>query len=162
MEDIEQIVIPTLSRVKIARSLSYPIGAEAISVALASVPQLAELKLIFYSSKFHTPLKSNEYEFLRVEYLNSARPGEKWPIGNLYGRPPQSRWEIAVQPVPRVLRHQVSQYIHDSALPQMSQWLLERARLLQQGSDLLAFFYDEKTNECAPRHVTNLEPLRTR
>jgi hypothetical protein len=55
MEDIEQIVIPTLSRVKIARSLSYPIGAEAISVALASVPQLAELKLIFYSSKFHTP-----------------------------------------------------------------------------------------------------------
>jgi hypothetical protein len=59
MEDIEQIVIPTLSRVKIARSLSYPIGAEAISVALASVPQLAELKLIFYSSKFHTPLKSN-------------------------------------------------------------------------------------------------------
>jgi hypothetical protein len=162
MEEIQQIVIPTLSRVKIARNLSYPVGAEAISTALASVQQLTELKVLFYSSKFHPPLRSNVYEFLRVEYLNNARPGEEWPVGNLYGRPPQSRWEIAVQPVPRVLRHQIGQYILDSALPQMRQWLTERTQLLQQGSDLLAFLYDGETNECTSRQVTNLEPLRLR
>jgi hypothetical protein len=154
MEDIQQVVIPTLSRMRIARNLSYPIGAEAISKALAPVAQLTELKLLFYSSKFHTPLKSNHYEFLRVEYLNNARSGEKWPIGNLYGRPPQGRWEVTVQPVPRVLRHQISQYIVDSALPKVKQWLIERTQILQQGSDLLAFFYDEETNECIPRGVT--------
>jgi hypothetical protein len=162
MEGIQEIVIPTLSRVKIARSLSYPIGAEAISSALASVAQLPELKVLFYSSKFHSPLRRSDYEFLRIEYLNNARSGEKWPVGNLYGRPPQSRWEIAVQPVPRILRHQIGQYIVDFALPQMRQWLIERTRLLQQGSDLLAFFYNGETNECTPRQVTNLEPLRTR
>src|SRR5438105_15718980 len=107
MEEVQQIVIPTLSRVKISRNLSYPIGAEAISEALASVVQLTELKLLFYSSKFDTGLRRGHYEFLRVEYLNNARSVEKWPIWNLHGRPPQSRWEIAVQPVPRVLRHHI-------------------------------------------------------
>lgn len=135
------------------------IGAESISESLARVPQFAELKLLFYSSKFHTPLRSKEYEFLRVD-LNNAKSGEKWPIANLYGRPSQSRWEIAVQPVPRVLRHSIKQYILDSALPQMSHWLVERAQLLQRGSDLLAFFYDEETGECLPRNAANLEPLR--
>jgi hypothetical protein len=160
MEETQQIVIPTLSKAKISRYLSYPIGAEHISEALASVPQFAELKLLFYSSKFHTPLRRGDYEFLRVEYLNNTKSGEKWPIANLYGRPPQGRWEIAVQPVPRVLRHRIKQYILDSALPQVRHWLVERAQLVQQGSDLLAFFYDEKIEECVLRHATNLEPVR--
>ena len=161
-EEDRQAIIPTLSRAKISRHLSYPIGSESISESLASVPQFAELKLLFYSSKFHTPLRSKEYEFVRVEYLNNAKSGEKWPIANLYGRPSQSRWEIAVQPVPRVLRHSIKQYILDSALPQMRHWLVERAQLLQRGSDLLAFFYDEETGECLPRDAANLEPLRNR
>jgi hypothetical protein len=160
VEETQSVVIPTLSRAKISRHLSYPIGAEAISESLASVPQFAELKLLFYSSKYHTPLRSKEYEFLRVEYLNNAKSGEKWPIANLYGRPLQGRWEIAVQPVPRVLRHSVKQYIVDCALPQMRNWLVERAQLLRRGSDLLAFFYDEETEECVPRHAANLEPIR--
>jgi hypothetical protein len=160
MQEGSQTVIPTLSRARISRHLSYPIGAEPISESLASVPQFAEIRLLFYSSKYHTPLRSKEYEFLRVEYLNNAKSGEKWPIANLYGRPLQSQWEIAVQPVPRVLRHSVKQYILDSALPQMRHWLVERAPLLQRGSDVLAFFYDEETAECIPRHVANLEPLR--
>jgi hypothetical protein len=159
-EETQPIIIPTLSRAKISRHLSYPIGAEPISESLASVPQFAELKLLFYSSKFHTPLRSKRYEFLRIEYLNSARSVEKWPIANLYGRPLQGRWEIAVQPVPRVLRHSIRLYILDSALPQMRHWLVERSQLLQRGSDLLAFFYDEEAEECIPRHVANLEPVR--
>jgi hypothetical protein len=159
-EETQPIRIPTLSRAKISRHLSYPIGAEPISESLASVPQFAELKLLFYSSKFHTPLRSKEYEFFPVEYLNNAKSAEKWPIANLYGRPSQGRWEIAVQPVPRVLRHSIKQYILASALPQMRHWLVERAQLLQPGSDLLAFFYDEETEECIPRPAANLEPLR--
>src|ERR1700722_6223772 len=162
MEEIRRSVIPTLSRTRISRHLSYPIGAEVISEALTTVPQFAQLQLLFYSSKFHTPLRSKEYEFVRIQYLNNAKSGERWPIANLWGRPLQSRWEIAVQPVPRVLRHRIKRYILDSALPQMRDWLVERAQLLQQGSELLAFFYNEKTEECVPRHVANLEPLRNR
>jgi len=74
MEDVRQIIIPTLSRTKISRNLSFPIGAEHISLALASTAQLSEIKLHFYSSKFNIGLRSGQYEFLRVEYLNNARP----------------------------------------------------------------------------------------
>ena len=161
MEGIQQVVIPTLSRAKISRHLSYPIGAEDISSALASTVQMQALKLHFYSG-FDHGLRRGDYEFLRVEYLNNATPAHEWPISNLHKRPPQYRWEIVVQPVPRVFRRQIKQYIVDSALPQIAQWLNERAQLAQRGSDILAFFFDEATEEFPPRQLTHLEPLEVR
>jgi len=160
MEDIERILIPTVSKAKISSKLSYPIGAEHVSEALVSVAQLSELKLHFFSSKFDHALRRGHYEFLRVEYLNDASPAEDWPVSSLYPRPPQYRWEVVVQPVPRLFRQRVKRYILDSALPQIARWLVERSRLAQQGSDLLAFFYDEKTEEFVPRQLTRLEPSR--
>ena len=65
-----------------------------------------------------------------------------------------------MQPVPRVFRHRIKQYVVDSALPQIADWLIERAQLAQRGNDLLAFFYDEKADEFTPRELTHLEPLR--
>jgi hypothetical protein len=159
MDGIQQIVIPTLSRAKISRSLSYPIGAESVSAALASTAQLAELRLHFYW-KFDHALRRGHYEFLRVEYLNKARPSEVWPISSLYKRAPQGRWEIVVQPVPRSLRHRVKQYILDTALVQIVYWLGKRTDLTQQGHDILAFFYDEKAEEFVPRYLTRFEPHR--
>ena len=159
MELDQKFVIPTASRAKISHKLSYPVGAERVSTALASVPQHAELKLHFYSG-FDIQLRSGHYEFLRVEYLDNARPSQEWPISSLYKRSEQGRWEIVVQPVPRTLRHRVKQYILDSALTQVAQWLIQRKELSQQGNDILAFFYDEKGEEFVPRHLTRLEPLR--
>jgi hypothetical protein len=106
MELEQQFVIPTASRVKISQKLSYPAGAESITIALASVPQLTEIRLHFYSWS-DRGVRHGHYEFLRVEYLNDARPLEKWPIQSLYKRPTQGRWEIVVQPVPRTVRHGV-------------------------------------------------------
>ena len=161
MEDVKRILIPTLSKTKISRNLSYPIGAEHISAALASTVQLPRLKLHFYSG-FDIGLRRGHYEFLRVEYLNSASPAEKWPISSLWKRPPQWQWEIVVQPVPRVFRHRIKQYILDAALHQIADWLVERVQLTQHGSDILAFFYDEKSDEFIARPLTQLEPLRER
>lgn len=160
-----QPIIPTLSRAKIPRNLSYPVGAGAISEVLVSVAQFQELKLIFYSSKFDIGVRSGRYEhrsyeFLRVEYLNNAKPGEEWPVKSLFARPPQSRWEVVVQPVPRVLRHKINQYIVKFALPEVRRWLTERTQLSRQGRDLLAFFYDEKAEEFTPRALNRLEPQR--
>jgi len=159
VEDVQPYTIPTLSKAKISHHLSYPIGAAAISVALASAPQLAELKLHFYSWS-DLWLKSGHYEFLRVEYLNNATPAEEYPIWRLHQRPPQYRWEIVVQPVPRVIRHAIKQYILESALSEIASWLSDRTDLDQQGSDMLTFFYDEKAGEFQIRRLTRLEPLR--
>jgi len=163
MEDSGRNIIPTITRAKLARHLSYPIGAEHISAALASSAQLPEIKLHFFVQHFDRGLHKSHYEFLRVEYLKDARPAEKWPISGLYWRPTQSQWEVVVQPVPRVLRHRIKQYIVDSALPLIAIWLGERAGLARQGSDILAFFFDNKNGEeFIIRHLTNLEPLRKR
>jgi hypothetical protein len=159
MEDVQPFIIPTLSKAKISRRLSYPIGAEHVSLALATTPQLSMLKLHFYSG-FDIGLRAGHYEFLRTEYLNQAKPSAEWPIAHLYNRPPQYRWEIVVQPVPRILRHRIKQYIVDFALPQIALWLIERAQLAQRGNDILAFFYDEKADEFIARELTHLEPLR--
>ena len=161
MEEAQQVIIPTLSRAKISHHLSYPIGAKHISLALGSTAQLPMLKLHFYSG-FDIGLRSRHYEFLRAEYLNKTTPSEKWPISSLYKRPPQYRWEIVVQPVPRVLRHRIKQYIIGSALAQIAHWLTERTQLAQRGNDILAFFYDEKADEFVTRPLTNLEPLQSR
>jgi hypothetical protein len=159
MEDVQPHIIPTLSRTKISHHLSYPIGAAAVSLALGSTVQLPELKLHFYFWS-NNSLRWGHYEFLRVEYLNNATPAQDWPIWRLHQRPPQYRWEIVVQPVPRSVRHRINQYILGSALPQIADWLSDRAQLARQGSDMLTFFYDEKTEEFTARPLTRLEPLR--
>lgn len=160
METNEQFIIPTASKAKISHKLSYPVGAELISIALASVPQLAGIRLHFYSGIDHR-LRWGHYEFLRVEYRNNERPLEEYPILSLYGRPAQYRWEIVVQPVPRTLRHRVREYIQESALPGMDEWLMQRKALAQRGGDILAFFYDEEADDLVVRHLTRLEPLRS-
>ena len=157
MEEIP--VIPTLSKANISSKLSYPVGAERISSALMSTPQFSQLKLHFYHwSDIH--LRSGLYEFLRVEYLNHSAQMEGWSTYSLYQRAPQYRWEIVVQPVPRVVRHRVKQYILETALPSLEKWLNARAQLAQRGNELLAFFYNEKQDEFETREFTRLEPVR--
>lgn len=160
MEDLQPYIIPTLSKTKISHHLSYPIGASAISEVLRSAAQLPELKLHFYFWSDHG-LRCGHYEFLRVEYLNNATPAEEYPIGHLYKRPPQYRWEIVVQPVPRVIRHEIKRYILESAFAEIAKWLSDRTELAQQGSDMLTFFYDEKNGQFESRPLTRLEPLRS-
>lgn len=160
MEEEVEIIIPTMSRDKISRRLSYPIGAREVSTGLSTVSQFGSLKLYFYSrSDFQ--LRRGRYEFLRVEYLKSATPAQEWPISWIFSRPPQYRWEIVVQPVPRVIRHPIKEYILADALPRVASWLKERTSQANRGSDILAFFYDEKLAQFEARTVTRLEPLRT-
>ena len=105
-----------MSKAKISRHLSYPVGAEQVSSALISTPQFPRLKLHFYFwSDSH--LRRKDYEFLRIEYLNNVQPRNEYPIWTLYQRPPQWRWEIVVQPVPPEFRHLVKRYIAETALP---------------------------------------------
>ena len=155
----EMPVIPTLSKAKISSKLSYPVGAERISSALISAPQFPQLKLHFYHWS-DNDLKRGLYEFLRAEYLNQPTQMEGWSTYSLYQRPPQYRWEIVVQPVPRVVRHRVKQYILEAALPSLDRWLQARAQLAQRGNELIAFFYNETQDEFETREFARLEPFR--
>jgi hypothetical protein len=156
METSEQLIIPTRSKVKISSLLSYPIGAERLSEALIDVPQFQNLNLHYYFwSDWH--LRQGQYEFLRAEYFDN--PGRKdWSQTDLWQRPPRYRWEIVVQPVPKIFRHQVKKYIQESALALVRDWFVQRVDLDRKGDDVLKFTYDEKSNEFWHSEVANLEP----
>jgi hypothetical protein len=157
--DITQSIIPTLSKARIPQTLSWPVGAEAISAALQGAAHSSDLKLHFYFwSDFR--LRNCSFEFLRVEYRNGAIPVEEYPVSNLFKRPPQFQWEIVVQPVPRLLRNKINLYIVEEALPRVKDWLDEYGNLVQNGSSILAFFYEQTVEEFVARKVKRLGPLR--
>jgi hypothetical protein len=137
VDGVDRYVIPTLSKAKISHDLSYPIGAEKITAALDGVGRMVDLKLHFcHGTDMY--LRRGDYEFLRIEYLCVPNGMEQrpWPTYGLYYRPPQNRWEIVVQAVPRVYRHKIKEYIQAAALLSIRQWLEERDGLVRTGRDL--------------------------
>jgi hypothetical protein len=157
MEETKPFIIPTRGKGKISHLLSFPIGAKQISIALASSRQLPYLELYFYPEFFNSVRDSSRYLILRVMYSRSAKPAV---VDLLSDFPFRSGWQIGVHPVPRVFRNRIRQYIFDSALPEVNRWLNERAHLVQEGSDILRFYYDEKKEEFVVEHETHLQPLR--
>ena len=154
MEEVKMVIIPTRSKRKISHELSFPIGAEQISIALAAVEQLPELVLDF-SSDYFNRVRSGHYPFLRVMHSG----GEK-PVNPISGVPLVSEWEIAVWPVPRVLRHRIRQYILDTGLPQIRQWLDQRVHLAHSGNESLIFFFDETKEEFVLEQDARVQPIR--
>jgi hypothetical protein len=158
METASQGLIPTRYKVKIPQVLSYPIGSSAISKALSGIQQYGQMILRFYYwTDLH--LRNGRYEFIRVEYTNHSE-GREWTRLGLYQRTEQYRYEIVVQPVPKVFRNRVSGLIVAEALPLIRDWLAMGSELGRQGSYVLAFFYDEKVDAVSIERSDKLEPIR--
>ena len=156
MEDVKTAIIPTRTKAKISHELSFPIGAERISVALAAATQLPQLVLHFRPDYFNG-VRCGRYPFLRVQYSRAEKPIDFIPpsVASLF-----NEWQIVVWPVPRVFRHRIQQYILDLALPQIKQWLDQRVNLAQPGSESLTFLFDEKKEEFVPEQLVRLQPMR--
>jgi hypothetical protein len=110
MEDVKAIIIPTGTKAKISHELSFPIGAEKISMALASTKQLPLLVLRFRSDYYYR-VRFSEYPFLHVAYSGTKKPIN--PV-SANGIPLFNEWEIELVLVPRVFRHRIQQYISSS------------------------------------------------
>lgn len=158
-------IIPTRGRKsKIPHTLSYPIGAKAVSEALIGVPQFSELTLEF---RFWNQLARHHgtatpYRVLQVEYYGPSPlfSASKRMEDNGYYSP---SWKIAVDAVPRSLRHLIQSKIIAEALPSISTWLL--ANLLptkREGSHGLVFVFDELKNELKCDESASLEWQTTR
>lgn len=161
VETLEQVIIPTLSKSALSEDLAYPVSSNSISSALAASPMLDELNLRFFFGS-DCNLRRGRYEFIRVEYLKDALPAGKYPIAPLLSRPPQSRWEIVVQPVPYIYNAEINRYIVNVALPQIERWLSRRKGLDEKGSEILSFFFNEMDRSFSSETVARLEPQRIR
>ncbi len=157
----EKVVIPMLSKSTLTDDLAYPVDAGSISQALATTSLPPDLNLRFFFGS-DSNLRHGCYEFIRVEYLNDEFPAARYPISYLHARPPQSRWEIVVQPVPYMYRNEINHYIVNVALPQIERWLSKRARLDLEGSEILSFFFNEREHSFSSETVSRLAPQRIR
>jgi hypothetical protein len=76
VEAVQPYIIPTLSKSKISHHLSYPVGAAAVSIALASVAQLPEVKLHFYFWSDNS-LRRGHTNFLEWSILTTLCPQQQ-------------------------------------------------------------------------------------
>jgi hypothetical protein len=153
-------VIPTRTKYRIAHILSWPVGAEEISRAMTPVSQLTELALHFRDGfREEGKRRHGIYRVIGVSYVAkplriNSDPSDGIALFN--------RWEIAVGPVPRILRHKIHEYILSSALPAIRDWLDQRSSLELEGAEHLTFFYNDKSEQFYLEADERLMPLRQR
>ena len=128
-------MIPTRSKSKLPKTLSYPLGAEAISVALAGAPHVDEFDLSFRDYAVWPAVEFNRlvrdglpYRVLSAAYLPPRRPGRSAPNDLVAGGWYLAKWSIDVYPVRRELRHAAGLLLHEVGLPAVAEWLRASGR----------------------------------
>jgi hypothetical protein len=123
-------VIPTRFKEKLPKLQSYPIGAEALSDGLANAPHADSFTVSFSGtpvwpdSRFQSVLAENHpYGILLASYEPAHKPGyigANWMVERgWYGE----RWQIAVYPVLRELRHLANRLLREQGLVLVVEWL---------------------------------------
>ncbi len=128
-------MIPTRHKAKLPRTLSYPIGAEAISAALAGVPRAGSFSLTFRdqavwpASEFQRFLRERlPYTILAAEYRPAQKPGYGGDRRMAEAGWFDQKWELRVCAVPRELRPLASRLLRDQGLPAVAEWLRSSER----------------------------------
>jgi hypothetical protein len=123
-------MIPTEYKAKIAHTLSWPIGAEALSTALADAPQLAEFKLTFYdqpvwpATEFQRLLRANlPYRILELKYAPASHPSLSASNYLIEEGWYDASWKLTIYPVLRPLRHAAAELLREQGLPAVVAWL---------------------------------------
>lgn len=128
-------MIPTRHKSKLPETLSWPLGAEAISAALGDAPHAADLTLRFSdspvwpASEFQLLLRESlPYVVLCAEYQPESRPGYAGSASMSESGFFDTRWEVRVNPVPRSLRAAAAALLRDQGLPLIVDWLRSSRR----------------------------------
>ena len=123
-------MIPTQYKAKLPRQLSYPIGAQALSMALVGAPHAESFSVFFHkrpvepASWFRQVLAQNHpYLILMAEYRADKSPGYAGAQFMIDRGWYEKKWELTVYPVLRELRHQANCLLRDRGLPLVVQWL---------------------------------------
>jgi len=140
-------VIPTGYKTRIPKTLSYPLGAKAISDALIDVPQRDLLKIIFwfYKGFARDRVVGAPYRVLSASYSGSTSL-------SLAG------WTVEVRAVPRPLKHVIQGKLITDALPKIRGWLISNNHsLVRGGGHQLTFYFDELKDEITSEETSSSE-----
>lgn len=136
------MIISTQYKIKVGRGFSYPIGAEALTLALGNVPQAAVMSIRFtmpYRQRFEP---NKPYAVVTLNFEN-YRPHRSTPRNWSHGGP---KWEIWVYAVPKGVRHTISLLLKDALARQARPWLLARQRTYE-GSIRFVISYRPSSKE---------------
>lgn len=128
-------IIPTRYSSKLPRHLSHPIGAEAVSEALAGSPHAEASSLWFACSPVWRTSESRRLFQERLPYdLMTAihHPASKPGIGGAHWMIQEGWydecWELRVNPVLSEFRSLANRLLRDEGLPSISSWLKSSGR----------------------------------
>ena len=136
-------MFPTRAKAKIAKSLSYPLKAKALSEALAEVPQADDFQIWF--SNHHTPAqlrRLTKFRLVQVQYLDYT-PSRFAPPLSEEAMSERLKWTIQVYAVPVEIRARVAELLQNEALPKICAWLLTKTDFSQSRSCRYEVFYHE-------------------
>ncbi len=130
-----QVMIPTRFRTRLPRGLSYPVGAEALSEALAGAPHVEAMSLMFTgqavwpASEFRRVLAAQTpYRILEVRFRSAHVPGFIGSAEMIEKGWYDDAWEIIVSPVLSELRHLANRLLREQGLPTVARWLRTSTR----------------------------------
>jgi hypothetical protein len=131
----KKLMIPTQHKAKLPRGLSYPIGAEAISEALAGAPHVESLALAFRdqaiwpASEFRRVVAQRlPYAILAADYRPALKGGYGAPHYLIESGWYEEKWELQVNAVASDLRQLASRLLRERGLPAVAQWLRSSQR----------------------------------
>jgi hypothetical protein len=146
-------LIPTSFRAKIPRGLSYPVGSEVVSRALADVPQYSRLTLTFWakpfssSSQFRAELVAGKPMDVFVASYRHVPPGLSGSRGMIESGWYDEQWGLTVYPVASERRQDARRLLLEGGLVSVRRWLSElRDSTWYYGHKRMAIRYDPTSN----------------
>lgn len=123
-------MIPTRFKCKLPRHLSYPIGAEAISEALAGALHIDSLSVLFSdhavwpAAEFLRLQKERlPYSITTAAFSPARRPGLKGSAVMIEKGWYDEQWELRVYPVLSEFRPLANRLLREQGFPAMANWL---------------------------------------
>lgn len=141
-------LIPTKYKAKLPQTLSYPIGAEAISESLKNVPQIDQFSLSFHTGIRLSSLRQSglhmDYTIFAADYSNvpiSLTSSNQFVEQGWY----DERWELTVYAVPRQFRATAKKLLLEDGLIRIEKWLTaERTEVWKYGRKRCAVTFNEE------------------
>jgi hypothetical protein len=123
-------MIPTKYKSRLPRTLSYPLGAEAISRALAGAPHAEDVQLSFHDQavwparEFQRFLREGlSYRILELTYLPPRNPGYTASNAWVAMGECEEKWSLIVYAVLRERRQVAGRLLREQGLPAVADWL---------------------------------------
>lgn len=153
-------IFQTLFRAKHSHLVSYPLGAEALSRALAGIPQYAVVKCEFVAGNSHQHLDRLVLPVVTATYQRRERNFNDGPDADARGvfLP---RWTIRVYAVPKTLRHAVKTALADGLPNIMRPWFIDHAGISgKTGACALNLEYESAEARLIATLRTTIQPDR--